>query len=185
MKKKVCERFINVCLTNFWEEQFWNLFLLFFFVQRNVKGRNDDFHKIFNNLKFNISNKTEIGLLDHDFIFWMGDLNYRLNLEDLREGKKNEIYLFELFRRKPTCKISCKNCKPWKRLRWKASLTICSKPTLDPSPPTDLWYLPTKKASPRLLQINNASRSRTLRARLYIPRAKAVPFERVSTLIRR
>jgi len=62
--------------------------------KKNVQGRNQDFAKIFQHLKFP-GKDYDLHLLDHDFVFWLGDLNYRLNSEDL-EGvysliEKNDI----------------------------------------------------------------------------------------------
>ncbi len=52
--------------------------------QQNVKGRNDDYHTICQRVQFKIRNNDSenrtIGILDHDEVFWMGDLNYRINL---------------------------------------------------------------------------------------------------------
>jgi len=50
--------------------------------KKNVQGRNQDFAKIFQHLKFTTKD-DDLHLLDHDFVFWLGDLNYRLNTEDL------------------------------------------------------------------------------------------------------
>eukprot|EP00494_Astrolonche_serrata_P001110 UN01116 len=53
--------------------------------KKNVEGRNADFHNIKHGMRFNVDGKTHqfTRISDHDFVFWMGDLNYRLNLDDL------------------------------------------------------------------------------------------------------
>lgn len=43
----------------------------------NVQERNNDFSSILNGIKFQRSGKID----DNDIVFWLGDLNYRLNLE--------------------------------------------------------------------------------------------------------
>lgn len=67
--------------------------------QNNVQGRNSDFHNVCKKLQFSVrssssssSSSTQggeegkpstIGIFAHDFVFWIGDLNYRLNVTDL------------------------------------------------------------------------------------------------------
>jgi phosphatidylinositol-bisphosphatase len=50
--------------------------------QHNVQGRNSDFQNIIRRLMFEVG-KEQLGVTDHDYVFWIGDLNYRLNLNDL------------------------------------------------------------------------------------------------------
>jgi len=50
--------------------------------KNNVQGRNQDYANIIQNIKFNVLGE-EIQANDHHFIFWIGDLNYRLNHSDL------------------------------------------------------------------------------------------------------
>jgi len=50
--------------------------------KNNVQGRNQDYANIIQNLKFTVLGE-EIQSKDHHFIFWIGDLNYRLNHSDL------------------------------------------------------------------------------------------------------
>lgn len=45
--------------------------------RENVAGRNADFHKICDNIRFKTEDET-FGILDHQLIFWIGDLNYRI-----------------------------------------------------------------------------------------------------------
>jgi phosphatidylinositol-bisphosphatase len=47
--------------------------------QHNVQGRNSDFHNISQRLKFE---GRVIDIRDHDYLFWLGDLNYRIDVED-------------------------------------------------------------------------------------------------------
>ena len=64
--------------------------------RENVVGRNADFHSICNKTSFAIGEQAvkdsvsagslsqwatggTIGLMDHDFVFWLGDLNYRID----------------------------------------------------------------------------------------------------------
>ena len=64
--------------------------------RENVVGRNADFHSIVTKTGFNIGEAAVqeciksgslsqwaqggvIGLMDHDFVFWIGDLNYRID----------------------------------------------------------------------------------------------------------
>ncbi|THD20455.1 Synaptojanin-1 [Fasciola hepatica] len=44
--------------------------------QSNVRERNDDFHEICRRLVF----PTGRNILSHDYVFWCGDFNYRINL---------------------------------------------------------------------------------------------------------
>eukprot|EP00823_Brevimastigomonas_motovehiculus_P003217 TRINITY_DN1949_c0_g1_i1.p1 TRINITY_DN1949_c0_g1~~TRINITY_DN1949_c0_g1_i1.p1 ORF type:complete len:685 (-),score=128.46 TRINITY_DN1949_c0_g1_i1:411-2465(-) len=52
----------------------------------NVTGRNSDYHNICNKIKFIDKNKhhkqNTFSVFEHDYFFWIGDLNYRLNLND-------------------------------------------------------------------------------------------------------
>ena len=43
----------------------------------NVKNRNKHVREILNQTIFNIDNR-ELKIYEHDFVFWVGDLNYRL-----------------------------------------------------------------------------------------------------------
>jgi phosphatidylinositol-bisphosphatase len=48
--------------------------------QHNVQGRNSDYQNISQRLKF----ENRIGdIRDHDYLFWIGDLNYRIDIEDV------------------------------------------------------------------------------------------------------
>lgn len=49
--------------------------------QTNVQRRNQDYHEIFNRIVFYVDNQL-FNILDHDHIFWLGDLNYRIDLSD-------------------------------------------------------------------------------------------------------
>ena len=53
--------------------------------QSEVKKRNESFHNVYSGLKFDArdtnSFHSEIHqVIDHTHIFWMGDLNYRIDL---------------------------------------------------------------------------------------------------------
>jgi len=48
---------------------------------KNVDRRNAQFHRIINEMLFDV-NKTEVHIEDHDEIIWSGDLNYRLSIPD-------------------------------------------------------------------------------------------------------
>jgi len=50
--------------------------------RENVAGRNADFHNVYSKLAYNIGNNETIGVANHDIVFWMGDLNYRIK-EDI------------------------------------------------------------------------------------------------------
>eukprot|EP01124_Arcella_intermedia_P036376 TRINITY_DN9506_c0_g1_i1.p1 TRINITY_DN9506_c0_g1~~TRINITY_DN9506_c0_g1_i1.p1 ORF type:complete len:512 (-),score=111.78 TRINITY_DN9506_c0_g1_i1:713-2104(-) len=67
--------------------------------QNNVERRNQDFQDIHKGLLFNLSpTSPPIGLKEHDNLYWLGDLNYRIDLEDLvvrakiKEQKYDELY---------------------------------------------------------------------------------------------
>lgn len=62
--------------------------------KHNVAGRNGDFHSICGRMRFpdtqgkskSLNSATtggELSVFDYDMLFWLGDLNYRLNREDL------------------------------------------------------------------------------------------------------
>eukprot|EP01084_Bolivina_argentea_P265255 449540_1 len=52
--------------------------------KKNVAGRNRDYLEIMENLKFSAQNDDEsLSILEHDMIFFLGDLNYQLNFDDL------------------------------------------------------------------------------------------------------
>ena len=48
----------------------------------NVVRRNQDFYDISHRIAFKGDNGSQITMFDHDFLFWIGDLNYRLNGPD-------------------------------------------------------------------------------------------------------
>lgn len=48
----------------------------------NVQGRNSDFHNIMERMRFG-PDSARVGPTDHNFFMWLGDLNYRLNLDSL------------------------------------------------------------------------------------------------------
>lgn len=50
--------------------------------QNNVAGRNADFHNICARLKFTDRSKQPYDMFAHDHLFWLGDLNYRINMND-------------------------------------------------------------------------------------------------------
>ena len=47
--------------------------------QGNTPRRNQDYLDISTNLAFEGEGGTPMGIFEHDFLFWMGDLNYRIN----------------------------------------------------------------------------------------------------------
>eukprot|EP00471_Norrisiella_sphaerica_P013852 CAMPEP_0184494738 /NCGR_PEP_ID=MMETSP0113_2-20130426/29461_1 /TAXON_ID=91329 /ORGANISM="Norrisiella sphaerica, Strain BC52" /LENGTH=704 /DNA_ID=CAMNT_0026880613 /DNA_START=81 /DNA_END=2195 /DNA_ORIENTATION=- len=52
--------------------------------KKNVQGRNSDFHNICKRTRFKtLRQEEQIG--DHNYTFWIGDLNYRLTSTDLTE----------------------------------------------------------------------------------------------------
>eukprot|EP00457_Paulinella_chromatophora_P003684 gb/GEZN01003692.1/.p1 GENE.gb/GEZN01003692.1/~~gb/GEZN01003692.1/.p1 ORF type:complete len:695 (-),score=82.46 gb/GEZN01003692.1/:30-2060(-) len=58
----------------------------------NVQGRNSNYHTIIKKIQFQAPGAKNgpprvFGLMQHNHIFWIGDLNYRLNLSDV-----NEVY---------------------------------------------------------------------------------------------
>ena len=54
--------------------------------KHNIKERNEQYHTIIDRLNFEVDNQV-INILNHDIIFWFGDLNYRLNYDNL-----NDVY---------------------------------------------------------------------------------------------
>jgi inositol polyphosphate 5-phosphatase INPP5B/F len=50
--------------------------------QENVLRRNQDYHEISRRLQFTLPSGATIGIHEHDHLFWMGDLNYRIDLAD-------------------------------------------------------------------------------------------------------
>eukprot|EP00494_Astrolonche_serrata_P030243 UN30510 len=52
--------------------------------KNNVQGRNQDYAKILQQMEFHLKEEDPIGIMDHDVIFWLGDLNYRLNHNTLK-----------------------------------------------------------------------------------------------------
>lgn len=52
----------------------------------NVPRRNQDYHEIQSKMTFLFKGR-QISIWDHDFLFWMGDLNYRLEEEDEKVRK--------------------------------------------------------------------------------------------------
>lgn len=60
----------------------------------NVERRNQDYHDIADNLGFPASDGRRLTIWDHQFLFWIGDLNYRIDApnEDVREKvRKGDI----------------------------------------------------------------------------------------------
>lgn len=52
--------------------------------QHNTPGRNADYASIMQKLRFNDRERlTTYDILQHDYVFWLGDLNYRINVPDL------------------------------------------------------------------------------------------------------
>jgi len=57
--------------------------------QNNVNGRNNDYANILNKIEFQSNVNPEqpfqvidsYHILDHDYVFWIGDLNYRIATE--------------------------------------------------------------------------------------------------------
>lgn len=51
--------------------------------QNNTAGRNSDFHNICTRLKFTEGkSKQQYDMFKHDHLIWLGDLNYRININD-------------------------------------------------------------------------------------------------------
>jgi len=46
--------------------------------KHGIKQRNEDFHKINSNTRYNTKQGIK-GIYEHDFVFWIGDLNYRID----------------------------------------------------------------------------------------------------------
>lgn len=59
--------------------------------QENVVRRNQDFNDIARSMYFTLESGESMGVFDHDYLFWMGDLNYRINgvNEEIRAKVKN------------------------------------------------------------------------------------------------
>eukprot|EP00730_Choanoeca_flexa_P004775 TRINITY_DN11798_c0_g2_i2.p1 TRINITY_DN11798_c0_g2~~TRINITY_DN11798_c0_g2_i2.p1 ORF type:complete len:902 (+),score=169.49 TRINITY_DN11798_c0_g2_i2:96-2801(+) len=57
-----------------------------------ILRRNQDFHTIMQRLGFDRSTSRVRSIKDHDYLFWMGDLNYRINAPDaqVRQWAVNE-----------------------------------------------------------------------------------------------
>eukprot|EP00002_Diphylleia_rotans_P000038 TRINITY_DN10019_c0_g1_i1.p1 TRINITY_DN10019_c0_g1~~TRINITY_DN10019_c0_g1_i1.p1 ORF type:complete len:592 (+),score=101.75 TRINITY_DN10019_c0_g1_i1:86-1861(+) len=55
--------------------------------QENFQRRNEDFHEISRRIRF-VDGQEEFSLMSHDIHFWLGDLNYRINLPDEIVRKK-------------------------------------------------------------------------------------------------
>lgn len=53
----------------------------------NVPRRNQDYHEIESKMTFSFKGR-QISIWDHDFLFWMGDLNYRVEEEDEKVRRK-------------------------------------------------------------------------------------------------
>jgi len=51
-------------------------------------NRNNDFTTIMEKVEFRLSNGKTVNIRDHDYCFWVGDLNYRLNATDLGDVYK-------------------------------------------------------------------------------------------------
>ncbi|GAB5362676.1 hypothetical protein AAMO2058_000818100 [Amorphochlora amoebiformis] len=58
--------------------------LMLVYVRKNLKGRNSDFANICKRLRLK-TKRAEEKIGDHNFTFWIGDLNYRLTSNDLTE----------------------------------------------------------------------------------------------------
>jgi len=50
--------------------------------QENLLRRNQDFHEISRRIQFTLPSGATLGIHDHDHLFWLGDLNYRIDLGD-------------------------------------------------------------------------------------------------------
>lgn len=63
--------------------------------QENVLKRNEDFRKIDLKMKFSVGG-DKLSISDHEMIFWIGDMNYRLNDIDIDQAK--QLFLEKNFR---------------------------------------------------------------------------------------
>jgi phosphatidylinositol-bisphosphatase len=54
----------------------------------DVEGRNQDFRDITSRLQFELQQDSLVSISEHDVIFWLGDLNYRISDIDSEECKK-------------------------------------------------------------------------------------------------
>ncbi|KII72409.1 Inositol polyphosphate 5-phosphatase OCRL-1 [Thelohanellus kitauei] len=50
--------------------------------QKNVAARNDAFETILNKMTLNHNKSGSLSIMDHDYTYWLGDLNYRIEFTD-------------------------------------------------------------------------------------------------------